>query len=152
VRSTIRELRKVKGLSQAEVAERVGTTQVTLSGWENGRHVPNSLHLQKLADVLDVPMGDIAFGAEVREANRARVRRLIAEAASDGSNPGIWSSENGIFVRDRFKPVEALFAGVRSSFVEYCNSAGELIVLPIGTQRRGVRQTPVWRFPAELPA
>lgn len=152
MRSTIRDLRKARGLTQGQLAELVGTTQVTLSGWEQGRHVPNGTHLQNLAAVLEVPMGDIAFGGEVRIALREQVRQIIEDAAASGEHSGIWRSENGTFVRDRFGPVERLFKGIRPAFVEYCNSAGELIILPIGTQRRGLRQTPVWRFPVELPA
>lgn len=33
----LKELRKGMGLTQAELAEKVGTTQATLSGWENER-------------------------------------------------------------------------------------------------------------------
>lgn len=33
----LKDLRKEKGLTQAELAEKVGTTQATLSSWENER-------------------------------------------------------------------------------------------------------------------
>lgn len=151
MRSTIRQLREAKGLSQKELAERLGTSQVTLSGWETGRHVPNGTHLQQLAAALEVPMGDIAFGGEVRMALRAQVRSIILEAAASQEHSGVWRTDAGVFVRDRFAPVERLFTGIKPAFVDYCNREGELTVVPIGTQRRGMRQTAVWKFPVELP-
>ena len=50
------ELRREKGLSQREVADRLGVSRASYSAFERGSH---DLHLdekEKLADVLDVPM------------------------------------------------------------------------------------------------
>jgi len=151
-RRLISELRKEAGLSQQELADRIGTTQVTLSGWENGHHVPRANHLQALSEVLGVPMGEIAFGGEVREVLTARVRSIIQAAVDSGDSAGVWRTDDAIYVRDRFKPVTNLFTGMRVPFLDYVNRVGELVSIPIGTPRRGVRQVPVWKLPLELPA
>lgn len=39
----IRQIRSVLGDVQEEFADRLGVTIATVSGWENGRHVPTTL-------------------------------------------------------------------------------------------------------------
>ena len=51
--STIKKLRKKKGLSQEELSERVGVSLQTIRRWEWGATTPNSKLLSKLAGVLD---------------------------------------------------------------------------------------------------
>lgn len=50
---TIKQLRKAKGLSQEELAAKLGVVRQTISKWEQGLSVPDSDILIKLADVLD---------------------------------------------------------------------------------------------------
>lgn len=49
----IKQLRKAKGLSQEELAAKLGVVRQTISKWEQGLSVPDSDMLIKLADVLD---------------------------------------------------------------------------------------------------
>lgn len=54
----LKELRKAKGLTQAEMAKLVG---VSLSGyllWERGVGEPNRKNYEKLKKVLDIKPGD----------------------------------------------------------------------------------------------
>lgn len=41
------------GLTQKEIAERVGTSQPHISGWLSGQRVPSSKNLMKLCKVID---------------------------------------------------------------------------------------------------
>jgi XRE family transcriptional regulator, regulator of sulfur utilization len=50
----IQELRKEKGLSQADLAKAAGITQAAMSGIENGNR-PNPETLQRLSEALEVP-------------------------------------------------------------------------------------------------
>lgn len=50
---TIKQLRKAKGLSQEELAAKLGVVRQTISKWEQGLSVPDSDMLIKLAEVLD---------------------------------------------------------------------------------------------------
>jgi len=45
-----------KGLTQKELAERVGTRQSAISRFESGAYNPSLLFLQKIADALDARM------------------------------------------------------------------------------------------------
>jgi len=51
----IRAYRLQKQLSIAVLAEAVGVPEKTLIKWETGRAVPDSDHMQKLTDALDIP-------------------------------------------------------------------------------------------------
>jgi putative transcriptional regulator len=52
----LKELRAEQGLTQAELAERVGVTRKTINTVENGVFTPSALLAIKLAKVLSVPV------------------------------------------------------------------------------------------------
>lgn len=54
----LREARKAAGLTQAEMAVKVGCTQKDIARWEAGRE-PKALTLKKLAQVLGCSMDDL---------------------------------------------------------------------------------------------
>lgn len=51
--------RKMKGMTQAELAKRVGIAQGNISKMENGKQKPNAYTAVKLADVLDVSLDEL---------------------------------------------------------------------------------------------
>jgi transcriptional regulator with XRE-family HTH domain len=51
--------RKALGLTQADVAERLGVDTETLSRFERGKHVPSLLTLERLADTLGSTCADL---------------------------------------------------------------------------------------------
>lgn len=53
-----REARKAAGLTQVELAEKVGCKQKDISRWEAGRP-PTAATLKKLADALGVSMDSL---------------------------------------------------------------------------------------------
>lgn len=62
--------REQRGWSQNELAERVGSTQVNVSRWENGDTVPGPYFRQKLAELFGrsiEQLGLIAFNAEEQQ-------------------------------------------------------------------------------------
>ncbi len=58
---TIRELRRAAGMTQLELAVRVGVTPVTVYNWERGRYEPKASQLRALAHVFGVSMDPIDF-------------------------------------------------------------------------------------------
>jgi transcriptional regulator with XRE-family HTH domain len=58
---TIRELRTEHGLTQLEVAYRIGATPVSVSNWERGVSVPTVAKLRALAEMFGVSSDDIAL-------------------------------------------------------------------------------------------
>ena len=57
---TLKESREKKGLSQTELANRVGLKQTTISQYENGFRKPNLSMAKKLADALEISLDDFA--------------------------------------------------------------------------------------------
>ncbi len=56
---TLANLRKKKGYTQAELAERLGLSNKTVSKWENGLGYPDIVYLVPLAKLLDVTVDDL---------------------------------------------------------------------------------------------
>ena len=57
--ANLKRLRMAKGLSQAEVAERLGVSGPSISGWEKGRARPKEDRLSDLARLLGVPVSQL---------------------------------------------------------------------------------------------
>ena len=55
---TLKEFREKKGLSQTELANRVGLKQSTISQYENGSRRPNLSMSKKLADALEMSLDE----------------------------------------------------------------------------------------------
>lgn len=64
--------RKELGLTQKEVAEKLGITDRAVSKWENGRCMPDLLLLQPLSRILNVDINDLLSGEIVEEKNYKR--------------------------------------------------------------------------------
>src|SRR6266480_4601619 len=59
----IRGLRKALGLTQLELANRLGVSHVTVNRWENDQVAPSGLALQKIVrEEQALGLGDSAFG------------------------------------------------------------------------------------------
>ncbi|MBC1307942.1 helix-turn-helix domain-containing protein [Listeria booriae] len=50
----LKYLRKKKGITQAELGEKVNVTNVSISGYENGNRFPDTETLEKLASYFEV--------------------------------------------------------------------------------------------------
>lgn len=55
---TLRQFREKKGMSQAELGNRVGLKQTTISQYENGSRTPTLAMAKKLSDVLEISLDD----------------------------------------------------------------------------------------------
>ena len=59
----LKELRKEKGLSQKDVAQKLGCTQAMICFWENGIHEPTESVIRNAAKLFDVS-ADYLLGLE----------------------------------------------------------------------------------------
>lgn len=50
----LRDLRKKHGLSQKELADKIGASSFEVVGWENGESVPDISYIAKLADLYGI--------------------------------------------------------------------------------------------------
>lgn len=59
---SLKTARKLSGMTQAELAAKVGTTQVSICQYEKGVRMPNFEMAKRIAGVLNVPLAEIDFG------------------------------------------------------------------------------------------
>ena len=83
----IRRYRDGLGLTQAELASRLGLTYSSVSQWESGRAVPRTPVIRQLADLFDTTvselMGEEAQGVRPRPAEYATLPVLVAGHAGE---------------------------------------------------------------------
>ena len=58
----IAERRKIKNLTQAQLAEKLNITDRAVSKWENGRSLPDSSIMLELCEILDITVNDLLCG------------------------------------------------------------------------------------------
>jgi len=79
VARAISALRKKAGISQRELAEKLGTATETVSRWETGRREPNNQTLKQLADIAESEGLDslrALFERQRRSGIAARIKNL----------------------------------------------------------------------------
>ena len=59
VKDNLMSLRKMKGLSQEELADKINVSRQTLSKYETGESLPDVEKCKQIADVLDVSLDDL---------------------------------------------------------------------------------------------
>lgn len=62
--SQLRELRKKRGLSQIEAANKLGLKQNTFSHYENGKSFPDMATLIKIAEYFKVSLDELVYSLE----------------------------------------------------------------------------------------
>lgn len=82
----LKELRKEKKLTQKELADIIGTTKLTISNWENGKHSINSNKADKLSSFFDVSVGyllghtgnSLSISGNLKAGDKINLRGTIA--------------------------------------------------------------------------
>jgi transcriptional regulator with XRE-family HTH domain len=55
----LKELLKTKGIKQKWLASRLGVSEVTVSNWVKEKSVPSQKHLEKLSEILNIPVKEL---------------------------------------------------------------------------------------------
>lgn len=61
----IAECRKKKKMTQAELGEKLGVTEKSISNWENGRNMPDLSLFKPLCDELGITINDLMSGEKI---------------------------------------------------------------------------------------
>ena len=92
----IKALRRLRHLTQAELARRIGICAGPMNALEKGRHIPSGRVLYRLAEVLDTSVDSLlGLGARQAEASGPEVPRYVADSAASfgaASATGVWPS------------------------------------------------------------
>ena len=67
--ATIKQLREKRGLTQAELAEKIGVSDKTISKWENAKGLPDISLLQPLAQALGISVIELMNGEHIINKN-----------------------------------------------------------------------------------
>jgi transcriptional regulator with XRE-family HTH domain len=62
----------IRGLSQQELARRIGATQPQVSDWMAGKKTPQASNLTKLAEAMDMAEEDLARLLTIRRKSRIK--------------------------------------------------------------------------------
>ena len=65
----IQELRKEKGLTQVELAEKLGVSNRTVSKWENGNNLPDYSMFNILCEELNISINELLSGEKLTKEN-----------------------------------------------------------------------------------
>ncbi|MEY2948873.1 MAG: hypothetical protein RLZZ248_74 [Bacteroidota bacterium] len=55
----LKEIIKAKGLKNNFISQKLGVSEVSVSNWVKGKSTPSKKHLEKLSQLLEVPISDI---------------------------------------------------------------------------------------------
>ena len=67
--TTIRQLRESRGLTQSELAERIGVSSKTISKWETAKGLPDITLLQPLTQALGISVIELMNGEHIINGN-----------------------------------------------------------------------------------
>lgn len=79
------ELRREKELTQEQLAEKLGTSNKTISRWENGNYMPPVEMLMELSDFYGVSINELLSGkrleqSEEKPAAEENLKRILTES------------------------------------------------------------------------
>lgn len=72
------EWRRKEGLTQADLAAKIGVSQAAISQWETGALTPSPLMIGQLSEVLDIPLAML-----LNDMNMHRWLRLLEKSTFD---------------------------------------------------------------------
>jgi len=96
----IREARRLGGLTQADLARRLGTTQSAVSNWERGRDTPRVDTLARILDACGFE-ADMTF-RRLDDVDRTQIRENLAMTPAER----LQSVRNVSKLRAKARPVE----------------------------------------------
>jgi len=91
----IAECRKTAGLTQMQLAERLGITDRAVSKWETGKAMPDSSIMLELCGILGISVNELLNGEKIiMENNDKKNEQLLLEMAREleRKNKTIWRS------------------------------------------------------------
>lgn len=78
LQNNIKTIRKNRGLTQEELAIRVNVVRQTVSKWEKGLSVPDADMLQKIGEVLEVPVSQLLGEEQDMETSRNEIAEQLS--------------------------------------------------------------------------
>ena len=124
----IAERRKLQGLTQAQLAEKLNITDRAVSKWETGRSLPDATLMLALCEILGISVNELLSGEKVSmENNQEKNEQLLLEMAKEieRKNKTIWSAMWIIMIVS----ILALFAGLFAAAFFVPEGPWQLVVI-----------------------
>ena len=124
----IAERRKLQGLTQAQLAEKLNITDRAVSKWETGRSLPDATLMLALCEILGISVNELLSGEKVTmENNQEKNEQLLLEMAKEieRKNKTIWSAMWIIMIVS----ILALFAGIFAAAFFVPEGPWQLVVI-----------------------
>ena len=83
--SFLQELRKEKGLTQEQLAEKLGVARRTVSRWETGSNLPDMDILIELSDLYETDLREILNGERKSERMNEELKETVLQVADYGN-------------------------------------------------------------------
>jgi len=83
IAEALRILRKRKGLTQENLAERLGVSRITVARWESGQRKPSTEQLLRLSKILEVPLTELIKGDTSKPTIKEFSEWLVEEAVKE---------------------------------------------------------------------
>ena len=102
------ELRKENNYTQAQLVEKLGVTNKTISRWETGTYMPPVEMLQILSDMYNISINEIISGErlsieEYKTKAEENIKSVLGESAFTWKDRVVFSKRNGernIFLKE----------------------------------------------------
>lgn len=88
LRERMKAARKAKGMTQKDVADRLGIAKNTYCGYESGARNPNVLQIQQIARILGVT-GDYLIGTSPSPTDVLYISRPSGDVSADEIRKGL---------------------------------------------------------------
>ena len=82
----IRDKRKEKGLTQVELANKLGITNQAISKWERGKNCPDISLLKDLCKILDININELLSGKELENISKEESEDILVETVRTYTN------------------------------------------------------------------
>ena len=107
----IAERRKLKGLTQSQLAEKLNITDRAVSKWETGKSMPDSSVMLDLCNELEISVNDLLSGEKINMENNNKNEQLLLDLAKEveEKNKTIWSSMWAIMIVSMISLIGGIF-------------------------------------------
>jgi transcriptional regulator with XRE-family HTH domain len=101
----LEKIRKLKGITQKELAEKIGTTQRVISHYESKVKSPPLKYIILIADALQVSVDTLLGNKPIKYEFDTRIAKKIKliETLSERDQKSIWSFVNALAVKRELK-------------------------------------------------